>query len=140
MGVWQYLGREWLYAAVAFGLLLPAVIGDQTRGLPRRVLSLRVLAWLGLISYGIYLWQTTVLAQLQRWNFGTNSLIHPYVWWSAGTLALTVAIAASSYYLLERPLLSLRNAFGRQRTAPDEALAELAPAAPSTTTSSAAER
>ena len=126
MGVWQYLGREWLYAAVAFGLLLPAVIGDQTRGLPRRVLSLRALAWLGLISYGVYLWQTTVLAQLQRWSFGTHWLVHPYLWWSAGTLVMTVAIAATSYYLLERPLLSLKNLFGGQRTPP----AELAPAKP----------
>jgi peptidoglycan/LPS O-acetylase OafA/YrhL len=130
MGRWQYLGREWLYAAVAFGLLLPAVIGDQTRGLPRRVLSWRVLAWLGLISYGIYLWQTTVLAQLQRWNFGAHSIIHPWVWWSAGTLVMTAAIAAASYYLLERPLLSLKNVFGPQRSAPDEALAEPAPVAP----------
>jgi peptidoglycan/LPS O-acetylase OafA/YrhL len=130
MGRWQYLGREWLYGAVAFGLLVPAVIGDQTRGLPRRVLSWRVLAWLGLISYGIYLWQTTVLAQLQRWNFGAHSIIHPWLWWSAGTLVMTAAIAAASYYLLERPLLSLKNVFGRQRSAPDEALAEPAPAAP----------
>jgi peptidoglycan/LPS O-acetylase OafA/YrhL len=112
MGVWPYLGREWLYAAVAFGLLLPAVIGDQARGLPRRVLSLRVLGWLGLISYGIYLWQMTVLAQLTRWNFGAQWLGHPYLWWSAGTLIVTVAIAAASYYLLERPLMSLKNLFG----------------------------
>ncbi|HEY3728098.1 MAG TPA: acyltransferase [Solirubrobacteraceae bacterium] len=137
MGVWQYLGRQWLYAAVALGLLLPAVIGDQTRGLPRRILSWRVLGWLGLISYGIYLWQTTVLAQLSRWNFGADSVIHPYLWWSAGTLVMTVAIAAASYYLLERPVLSLKNLFGRQRTAPGESLAELAPAVPAPPTASA---
>jgi peptidoglycan/LPS O-acetylase OafA/YrhL len=132
MGVWQYLGREWLYAAVAFGLLLPAVIGDQTRGLPRRILSWRVLAWLGLVSYGIYLWQTTVIAALANWGFGSDSIIHPYLWWSAGTLVMTAAIAAASYYLLERPILSLKNVFGRQRSAPDEALAEPAPASPPT--------
>jgi peptidoglycan/LPS O-acetylase OafA/YrhL len=136
MGVWQYLGREWLYAAIALGLLLPAVIGDQTRGLARRVLSLRVLGWLGLISYGIYLWQTTVLAQLSRWNFGAHWLIHPYIWWSAGTLVMTVAIAAASYYLLERPVLSLKNLVCRQRTPPSEAPAGLAPATPPTVTSS----
>jgi hypothetical protein len=46
MGNWQYLGRHWLYAAVAFGLVLPAVIGDPTRGLPRKVLHVRAgLGW-----------------------------------------------------------------------------------------------
>jgi peptidoglycan/LPS O-acetylase OafA/YrhL len=140
MGRWQYLGREWLYAAVAFGLLLPAVIGDQSRGLPRRILSLRVLAWLGLVSYGVYLWQTTVLAQLERWHFGAHSIIHPWLWWSAGTLVMTVAIAAASYYLLERPVLSLKDVFGTQRGAAGEALAEPAPAAPPPTASTGAER
>jgi peptidoglycan/LPS O-acetylase OafA/YrhL len=111
MGNWQYLGRHWLYGAVALGLLLPAVVGNQTQGLPRRVLSLRVLAWLGLLSYGIYLWQGTVIAQLDRWHFGSHSVIHPYIWWTAGTLALTVVIAAASYYLLERPLLALKSLF-----------------------------
>ncbi len=140
MGRWQYLGREWLYAMVAFGLLVPAVIGDQKRGLPRRVLGLRVLAWLGLISYGIYLWQTTVLAQLQRWNFGAHSIIQPWLWWSAGTLVMTAAIAAASYYLLERPVLSLKDVFGAQRSAARDAAAEPAAAAPPPTASTGAER
>jgi peptidoglycan/LPS O-acetylase OafA/YrhL len=132
MGIWQYLGRHWLYAAVAFGLLLPAVIGDPRRGLPRRILSWRVLAWFGLISYGIYLWQTTVLAQLSQWNFGAHSgVIYPWLWWTAGTLLGTTAIAAASYYLLERPILSLRHLFDRRPIAPPgEALHERAPAVP----------
>ena len=53
----QYLERQWLYGVVALGLILPAVVGDQQRGLARRFLRLRALAWLGLISYGLYLWQ-----------------------------------------------------------------------------------
>jgi len=130
MGVWQYLGRQWLYAAVALGLLLPAVIGDQTRGLPRRILSWRVLGWLGLVSYGIYLWQTPVLTQLQRWNFGAHSIVQPWLWWSAGALAMSAAIAAASYYLMERPLLSLKDRFGGPSSAPGEALTESAPATP----------
>ena len=88
------------------------------------------LAWLGLISYGIYLWQTTVLAQLQRWNFGAHSIIHPWLWWSAGTLVMTAAIAAASYYLLERPLLSLKNVFGTQRSARGRGIGRARPRGP----------
>jgi peptidoglycan/LPS O-acetylase OafA/YrhL len=137
MGVGQYLGRHLLYAAVALGLLLPAVVGEQSRGVVRRLLSLRWLAWLGLISYGLYLWQTPVLAQLERWHFGAHSVIHPWLWWSVGTLAGTTVIAAASYYLLERPILSLRHLFdpargGRtgDRVPPGEAIEERAPATP----------
>ena len=132
MPVAQYLGRHALYAAVAFGLLLPAVVGEQSRGLVRRVLSLRWLAWLGLVSYGIYLWQTPVLAQLEKWNFGAHSVIHPWVWWSVGTVVGTTAIAALSYYLLERPVLSFRHVFDRRRPVPaptGAASPERAPAA-----------
>jgi peptidoglycan/LPS O-acetylase OafA/YrhL len=133
MGTWQFLGRHWLYAAVAFGLILPAVIGDPTRGLPRRILSWSVLAWFGLISYGIYLWQTSVLTQLTRWNFGAHTLVYGWLWWSAGTLLGTTLIAAASYYLLERPLLSLRHRFDRRPISPPgEALREHAPAVPVT--------
>ena len=35
MGVVQFLGRHALYALVAFGLLLPAAIGDQSPGCRR---------------------------------------------------------------------------------------------------------
>ncbi len=126
MGVKAYLARHALYAVVALGLLLPAAIGRDDQGLPRRILALRPLAWLGLVSYGIYLWQAPVLAQLDRWHFGRHVLIHPWLWWSAGTFVGSAAIAAASYYGLERPLLRLV----RRRTGPSpgidpgEAIAE----------------
>jgi peptidoglycan/LPS O-acetylase OafA/YrhL len=131
VSVRQYFESHWLYTAVALGLLIPAVVGDQTRGLPRRVLSWRALAWLGLISYGIYLWQTPVVAQLSRWHFGAHSVLYPWLWWSAGTLAMTAVIAAVSYYLLERPILSFKHVFDRRPIAArGEATDEPAPARP----------
>jgi peptidoglycan/LPS O-acetylase OafA/YrhL len=133
----KYFASHWLYTAVALGLLLPAVIGDQSRGVPRRILSWRVLAWLGLISYGIYLWQVPVLTQLSRWHFGTHSVVHPWLWWTAGTLAMTAVIAALSYYLLERPILSFKHIFDRRRPIAErgEAIEEPAPATPMLTAS-----
>ena len=53
-----------LYGAFAFFLLLPAVFGPVRSGWVRRLLATPVLAFLGLISYGIYLWHRQVLQLL----------------------------------------------------------------------------
>jgi peptidoglycan/LPS O-acetylase OafA/YrhL len=121
--------RQWLYALVALGLLLPAVVGDPTRGLTRRLLAWPVLAWLGLVSYGIYLWHTTMLDLLGDWGFAEVHVIHPYLDWAVAGVALSVAVAAASYYLVERPALSLKRLVGKRDPArPGEALTEPAPA------------
>ncbi len=104
----QYLERQWLYGVVALGLILPAVVGDQQRGLARRFLRLRALAWLGLISYGLYLWQLTIMEAMQRLGFTTHGDLSAYVAWPTIALALTALVAAASYYALERPALKLK--------------------------------
>ena len=111
----QYLARHALYTVVAVGLLLPAVIGTPGRGWVRRLLATRVLGWLGLISYGIYLWHLTGLALLDRWGFGSLP-VPALVAWPVAGLALAVAFAAASYYGVERPLLRLRDARPGRRT------------------------
>jgi peptidoglycan/LPS O-acetylase OafA/YrhL len=131
-----YLGRQWLYGLVALGLLLPAVIGDQRVGLARRILRNRVLAWLGLISYGIYLWHVTVLEELVKLGFRTSALhdvIHPWFAWPAALLIGSVVVAALSYYGLELPALSLKRFVGRpvnKATAPAGGAAPAAPGVP----------
>ena len=45
-----------LYAGTAFFLVAPMVFHDGRRSLPATLLSTRVLAWLGLVSYGIFLY------------------------------------------------------------------------------------
>ena len=127
------LERHVLYAAVAFFLLLPAIFGDPARGAVRRILSNRALLYLGLISYGVYLWHGAVFTQLERW--GLDDSVHggagPFFLWVAVVLAAAAAIATASYYLLERPALSLKGRVSPQpEPAPGEALAEPAPAVP----------
>jgi peptidoglycan/LPS O-acetylase OafA/YrhL len=130
MSVPQYLARHALYAVVACGLVLPAVIGTPGRGLVRRVLGWRVLAWLGLVSYGIYLWHNTVLALLARWGFGDVAPIHPYLAWPLAALAGASLLAAASWYLIERPALTLKRLVpGRPREEGPIAAAALAEAA-----------
>jgi peptidoglycan/LPS O-acetylase OafA/YrhL len=109
-------------AAIALGvavnvlLVAPAIFGQGAGGLPRRVLAAAPLAWLGLISYGMYLWHLTV-AQLLALpsapgHFSADGLdlatkvdhlTTPVLF--VLTLAATAAIAAVSYHLVELPFL-----------------------------------
>lgn len=85
---------------VAFLLVLPAVFDSEAGGWPRRVLAHPVMAWLGLISYGIFLWHLAIGQELgAEWGWLPTLF---------GTLVLSVAVAAASYYLVERPILRLK--------------------------------
>jgi peptidoglycan/LPS O-acetylase OafA/YrhL len=91
--------------AAAFALLLPAVFGDDAGGAPRRLLALPVVAWLGVISYGIYLWHFPIV---QRVTVGPSMEGFPggNGWRIAAiSVPIVIACAALSYYVLERPLL-----------------------------------
>jgi peptidoglycan/LPS O-acetylase OafA/YrhL len=128
----EALGVHVLYGLFAVFLVLPAALGDQGRGLVRRVLANRVMLYLGLVSYGIFLWHMAVLEQLKRWHLERIDFIHPYLLWPLVALALTTAIATISYYALERPAMGLRRRLlGPRAEGPrGEALAEPAPARP----------
>jgi peptidoglycan/LPS O-acetylase OafA/YrhL len=119
----NYLERHLLYGVFGVCLVAPAVVGDQTQGVVRRFLALRPLLWLGLVSYGIFLWNLAMLDRLQHWGFSGN-----YLFWCVAGVAVTAPVAALSYYVVERPALSLKRLFGEP--APPrraEALEEPAP-------------
>ena len=97
-----------LYAHVGFGLIsilvvIPAVFGTRERG-PGRILGAPVVAWLGLVSYGIFLWHYVFTVKLGAGGDGWA-----FVPILGVTLAGSVACAALSYYALERPVLRLKN-------------------------------
>jgi peptidoglycan/LPS O-acetylase OafA/YrhL len=118
----QYFGRHYLFALVGFGLLLPVVFGDQRRGIWRKILAHPVLLYLGLVSYGIYLWQVGVIEQFSRWDLFRGGL-GPFpavaVWFVLGLLAAT-ATASISYWVMERPLLRLKRLLPARRPMPGE--------------------
>jgi peptidoglycan/LPS O-acetylase OafA/YrhL len=67
---------------------------------PPRGLSARPLAWIGRVSYGIYLWHVPLIVFLRA--HGALPLSMPGA--LAVALPLTIVIAALSWHLLESPL------------------------------------
>jgi peptidoglycan/LPS O-acetylase OafA/YrhL len=98
--------RHALYGAAAFCLLVPAVFGE--RGVVSRVLSARWIAWLGLISYGIYLWQLRLLLLFHDWGLNAHNSTGGLLLLGVSGLAATLAFATASYYLFGRPILRFK--------------------------------
>jgi peptidoglycan/LPS O-acetylase OafA/YrhL len=100
--------------SVLFGLLL-LWCTRNAETLVGRVLNWRPIVWIGALSYSIYLWQTLFLHLSDTTVFGMhNSPALIPVRWGAILLA-----ACLSFYLVEQPLLRLRNRIlrGTGRTA-----------------------
>jgi peptidoglycan/LPS O-acetylase OafA/YrhL len=95
----SYVAQYLLFGVIAALILLPAIFGADGGGLVRRALRHRTLIWLGLVSYGIFLWQFPVLI------FLIDAGVEGFVPLTVLTFGLTVACAAVSFYLLERPLM-----------------------------------
>ncbi len=94
-----------LYGIMAFTLVAPAVFADGRRSTVSRVLSWRLVAWLGLVSYGIFLFHLPLSVQLIRVSDRFPGGFLGYIAVAAGA---ATACAALSYYLVEKPFLRLK--------------------------------
>ncbi len=93
-----YRGGFLLSALAAAALILAAVCVG--RGPIARVLGLRPLVWIGMVSYGAYLWHFPVAIELDAARTGLTggALL-------VARVATTFVLAAASYYLVERPIM-----------------------------------
>ena len=138
--LWSALGAASLYLASGFYEGGPAFLGLPTPSKPAPtilmvelfyfgvvglvvfhaghralgVLRIRWLCWLGMISYGIYLYHYMIYWMVDGCAW---TEVKPYVQpWSTRALkvAITLVVAVISWYALERPLLRLKDRFPYQ--------------------------
>jgi peptidoglycan/LPS O-acetylase OafA/YrhL len=102
------IGRQLCYGFTALLLVAPAVFGDQSTGWPRRLLRLRPVAWLGLVSYGIFLWHFDLLHWFQAHGALDWFPQAPFLSALVLTLGSATAIAWLSWVLVEAPLVGRR--------------------------------
>ena len=110
----ERMGLDFSQGLLAVLLLIPAAFGDPNRGVAARVFGHPAVVWMGLISYGLYLWSVTITVDLGVG--GAEAGFWPVLILST---LITLPFAIASYYLLERPLMRfkykpLRELFRRQ--------------------------
>lgn len=94
--------RHYLYLAAAGTFLLPGFLGTDGWGAWRRFLASPLMAYLGTISYGMFLWHLFVL-ETASYVFGIPGF-SGWFWllWPM-TVVGTVAVSHLSFVLIERP-------------------------------------
>ncbi len=103
----QALTKHLLYAVAAGLLLLPATVVQRPRGRFAQALGNPAVRSLGIVSYGVFLWNMLVLQLLVK---VTHQEVFTGSWWLdfAVTWTLTVLVAAVSWRVVEERFLKRR--------------------------------
>jgi peptidoglycan/LPS O-acetylase OafA/YrhL len=116
----QWMLREVLYTGTALFLLLPTLFGPPGRGLVRRFIESRPMIVLGTLSYGVFLWHEYVLDEYRQ-----AREIPSFGGWFWGMLAVTLAgslaLAAVTWFAVERPTMALATRWTSAGRPPREA-------------------
>lgn len=101
---WQELGVHVAGIVLAVGLVVPAVARD---GRPNRLL-----AWIGVVSYGVYLWHEFLLDRWSAWRWTPPYESNPAPFEATLVVVLvgSIAVASVSWLAVERPILRLKTA------------------------------
>jgi len=103
-----FIGGSVVFSVAAAVLVVSLTAGATSRRhLVERALALRPIAWVGVISYGLYLWHWPMILWLTP-SVGIDGPLLDVV-----RVGATFAISTASFFLLERPIR--RGAIGRLR-------------------------
>ena len=104
--IWTHTSEEagWLYRGgfMLCAVLVAIVIASVTRPMPGllgALLSLRAVRWVGMVSYGLYLWHWPLYVLISKERTGLDGAPLLFT-----RLAVTFAVATLSFYLVERPI------------------------------------
>jgi peptidoglycan/LPS O-acetylase OafA/YrhL len=108
------------------GLIGACVIREDHALAP--ILKLRPLAYIGVVSYGMYLFNSLVVATVNSAFGHIGLVVYPLLTFPF-VVAGTVGVASLSYHYFESPFLALKSRFSRvSRTpAPDHRTAVISP-------------
>jgi peptidoglycan/LPS O-acetylase OafA/YrhL len=114
-----------LSALIALALLTPVCLPFAQTGIVLRALRSRLAAFLGRISYGIYLYHLVVLEAV--FKLGLSDVVggRPTVSYVVVGVPATLALATASWFGVERPALARK---GRRRRVAQPVLAAAEPA------------
>jgi peptidoglycan/LPS O-acetylase OafA/YrhL len=119
--IWKRSGDRFtqalLQGVVAFCVALPVLLPSRPDHWWNRFLAHRVIAYLGVISYGLYLWHIPVLSFFRSWVRSEDLPVAVLGWTSA--LVVSIGLAAASWHLVEKPVLDavVARVSGRRRQA-----------------------
>ena len=93
----------WHWGMTAFDLCALVVILALATGVSpvRRILEWRPVAWVGMVSYGLYIWQVPVLHILLRHADSLGTATKGIV-----SVTATLALATASWHVVEKPIRS----------------------------------
>jgi peptidoglycan/LPS O-acetylase OafA/YrhL len=92
-----------LEGLIAILVLMPAIVARGKSRIVHGILNNKALTWVGLISYGLYLWHDPLLFELR--GAGRPLSLEASLAATVFTWCVTFAIASASYYVLEVPMM-----------------------------------
>jgi peptidoglycan/LPS O-acetylase OafA/YrhL len=106
----------WLPIVELASAVLVVAVLSAPRSIPARLLSIRPVAYFGLISYGVYLWNAVILDHV------VLPLVLPHELALVLWLLLTLGVAAASYKWMEYPIMERVREKLRAKREPDKTL------------------